>query len=94
MISPVEQLFALIYDYVPDIAERREPHRAAHLGLLRSGYEAGGVRIAGATGDPVSGGLLVFTSQEAAEQFVADDPYQAAGLVTGYRIVPWAVAVP
>ena len=90
----MERLFVLEYTYVPDIVERREPHRAGHLDLLRAGHEKGDVRMAGAIGDPPNGGLLVFTSAEAAETFVAQDPYIRAGLVTEHRVVPWTVAVP
>lgn len=33
MAGEVHQL--LLYDYVPDILERREPHREGHLALVR-----------------------------------------------------------
>src|SRR5437764_16740 len=47
----------LIYDYVPDIVERRGPHREAHLAYARSWKEDGRIVAAGATGDPPSGAL-------------------------------------
>ena len=90
----MEHLAALLYEYVPDMAERREPHRGAHLELLREGHAAGEVRMAGALGDPVSGGLIIFASTEAAERFVNADPYVSAGLVTSHRVLPWTVAIP
>jgi uncharacterized protein YciI len=52
--------------------------------------------MAGATGDPVDGALLIFRSEtaQAVHDFVAADPYRAAGLVAFSRVVPWAVSVP
>lgn len=86
----------LLYDYVPDVLERRAPHREAHLALLRDLHDQGLLLTAGATGDPVSGALFVFRgpSPDAAEAFARDDPYAAAGLVVAHRIVPWTVVVP
>jgi uncharacterized protein len=91
-----ESLYVLFYDYVPDILERRVPHRAAHLELVRRLYDDGVLVMAGAVGDPVDSALFVFRgpTELAARAFVADDPYGAAGLVTSHRIVPWMVVVP
>jgi len=90
----MERYFILFYDYVDDILERREPHRDAHLGLLRDAHGAGDLLMAGAIGDPPHGGALVFRSAEAAERFADADPYRAADLVTEHRVEPWNVAVP
>jgi uncharacterized protein YciI len=84
----------LFYEYVPDIAERRTPHRQAHLALLRDLHARAECLLAGATGDPVHGAAIVFRTPEAAEQFVRDDPYARAGLVAAHRIEPMSVAVP
>ena len=54
-----EHLYALHYTYPPDMLERRAPHREAHLAHIAAWYADGRVIIAGATGDPASGGLIV-----------------------------------
>ena len=79
----------LFYDYVPDVLERRGPHREQHLGLLRGG----GCVMAGVLGEPPHGAAIVFTTREEAEAFAAADPYIEHGLVTGWRIEPWTLAV-
>lgn len=91
-----ETLLALIYDYVPDVLERRAPYREAHLSLLRRLADDGVVVMAGATGDPVTGALIVFRApdESVVQEFVDADPYAAAGLVTSHRVVPWTVVVP
>jgi uncharacterized protein YciI len=83
----------LFYDYVPDVADRREPHRAAHLALLNELHMQGKLVMAGAYAEPLDGAALVFTEREAAERFVTDDPYIANGLVSGHRIRDWNVVV-
>jgi uncharacterized protein YciI len=81
----------LLYEYVPDMAERRAPHREAHLELIRSYQADGRVVIAGATGIPPSGGLFAFREAGDAEAFADEDPYKAAGLIVSARVEPWAV---
>jgi uncharacterized protein len=87
-----EQLHVLFYEYVPDVVERRGPHREGHLALIRRWYEEGRIVIAGGLGDPPHSGLIVLRvddPQAAAEEFVAEEPYQPAGLVTSWRVEPF-----
>lgn len=88
-----ETLHLLQYDYVPDIAERRGPHRDGHLGLIKRWHEEGRVVMAGAVGDPLHGGLVIFRVSDPAEidAFVSEDPYVANGLVSDRRVEPWMV---
>jgi uncharacterized protein len=83
--------YLLLYDYVDDVAQRRAPHREAHLAHIRARQQAGHVLMAGALGDPPSGGAFVFRDTPVAdiEAFVAEDPYMQAGLITGWRCEPW-----
>jgi uncharacterized protein YciI len=88
-----ERLQLLHYDYVPDIAERRAPHREAHLALAGRWKEDGKILMAGAVGDPPHGALFVLREDADAEAFVGEDPYVAAELVTAWRVEPWNVVV-
>lgn len=90
---PASTLHVLRYAYVEGLAERRAPHREAFRDLLDAAAGRGEVVLAGGTGDPVDGGLLVFTTREAAEAFRDADPYAAAGLATAVEVVPWTVVV-
>jgi uncharacterized protein YciI len=83
------KLLLLRYEYVEGILERRAPHRAAHLEHVASWTESGELVLAGAVGDPPSGAVFLFEADAAdVEQFVAEDPYGAAGLVTAYSVEP------
>lgn len=81
----------MLYQYVEDMAERRGPYREAHLERIAAEKEAGRVLMAGALGDPPTGGAIVFggVGREHIERFVGDDPYVQAGLVPSWRLEPW-----
>lgn len=80
----------LFYDYVADIAERRAPHREAHLARINEWRDQGKIVLAGAVGSPPHGAAIVFDVDDSAEveRFAAADPYVLADLVTGRRIEP------
>ena len=88
-----ERLQLLFYDYVDDIVERRGPHRDAHLAHIGRWKDDGRVVMAGAIGDPPHGGLLAMRVDDPAviEEFVAEDPYNKAGLVKEWKVEPWTV---
>lgn len=86
--------FALFYDYVPDVLEKRTPHRPGHLALAKEHQAAGKLVLAGAFDPPSDGALFVFKGERAdVEAFVARDPYVKNGVVTGHRIKPWSVVI-
>lgn len=89
-----ETLQLLIYEYVPDIVERRGPHREGHLAAIAKHHASGAIVMAGAVGDPVDSGLLVFRDAGAIDAYMAEDPYVDAGLVVRHRVEPWTVVTP
>ena len=88
-----ERLYALFYEYVEDVVEKRAPHREAHLDLVGRWHGEDRIVMGGALGDPPHSGLIVFRVGDAAEveAFVADDPYVRNGIVTSHRVEPWTV---
>jgi hypothetical protein len=86
-----QTLHVLFYDYGEDIVTRRAPLRPAHLELIEAYHGDGRLLQAGAYGDPPKGGLLVFSTAEAAETFAGEDPYVAHELVERWRVEPWTV---
>jgi uncharacterized protein YciI len=87
--------FALFYDYVPDVLEKRTPHRPEHLALATAAHAAGRLVLAGAFDPPSDGALFLFKAESAAdvEDFVRQDPYVKNGVVTGWRVKPWNVVI-
>ena len=92
-MSGPKRLLALHYEYVPDILERRAPHREAHLAHIGDWERSGRLLVAGALGDPPHGAFFAFDADDPAvvEEFAAGDPYVVAGLVTRHWVEPWAV---
>lgn len=88
-------MLALIYDLAEDYLERRGALREEHLGLARAAHERGELRLAGAFSDPFDRSLFVWSTDDEAlvERFVESDPYVRNGLVTGWAIRHWNVAV-
>jgi uncharacterized protein YciI len=95
MDVPITKRWVLIYDFIEadDIVERRAPFRPEHIAQIRDGLANGSVLLAGALGDPPSGGLLVFDVEDPAEveRFAQADPYVTGGLVASWRVEPWAL---
>lgn len=85
--------FLLSYALAPDYLERRPQHRDAHLALAWGAAENGDLLLGGAVGDPVESALLLFADADAAAAFAARDPYVREGLVTAWRVLPWATVV-
>lgn len=83
----------VIYEYVPDIVDRRGEHREAHLAWLREWQADGRLLAAGAFGTPPSGGLFILRQDADAEAMIDGDPYVQAGLVASARIEAWTVSV-
>ncbi|MBO9621600.1 MAG: hypothetical protein J7500_02700 [Sphingomonas sp.] len=83
----------LHYTLAADYLERRPAFRDAHLALAWAAAERGTLLLGGAVGDPVESALLLFTDADAARAFAEADPYVANGLVTAWRVQPWATVV-
>lgn len=47
----------LFYEYVPDMMEKRTPHREEHLKLIRSYRDKGHIFMAGALANPLGKSL-------------------------------------
>jgi uncharacterized protein YciI len=87
--------YALCYEVVEDFVARRAPFRDEHLRLARAAHRRGELLLAGALSEPADRALLIFRAPTpaAAEAFARHDPYVTHGLVTRWRVRPWAVVV-
>lgn len=89
--------YILKYSYIPEVLEKRGPFREEHLGLAKQLIAEGTCLSGGPTSTPgvevPSGALFIFTTEAAAEEFVAKDPYVSNGIVTDHSIEEWNVVV-
>jgi uncharacterized protein YciI len=82
--------YVLTYHGVDDFAARAQEHGGAHVARLHEFAGRGVLLMAGPLDDPPSGDALgIFTSQDAAEEFVAGDPFVLHGVVESYSVRPW-----
>ena len=87
--------YLLFYEYSADYLDRRAEFRQEHLSLAWESEARGELILGGAFADPADGAVLMFkaATADAAEQFVAADPYVKNGLVSSYRIRQWTTVV-
>jgi uncharacterized protein YciI len=87
--------YLLFYDFVDGFIERRAAFRTEHLARVEAAHARGEITLAGAYGDPPSGGALVFRVEEpeAVRAFAEDDPYVRNGLVRNWTVHRWHVVV-
>ncbi len=90
-----QRTFLISYGYVPDMAERRQPHRPAHLAHAQRAHDEGRLSFAAATTDPTDSAVLILTAESEADVYawVAADPYVKAGLVRSVMVRELAVAI-
>jgi uncharacterized protein YciI len=76
--------------YTSGDREQAMRHFPAHRLQLNAFHERGVLLMTGAFTDPQDGGAMgIFTTREAAEEFVRDDPFVVNGAVTGWHIREW-----
>jgi uncharacterized protein len=89
------KIFALHYDYVPDMPVRRDAVRPAHLEHVHAAAQRHELIVSGAYADPADAALLIFAVEDRAvvEAFAKADPYAAAGLIVSWRVREWSVGI-
>jgi uncharacterized protein YciI len=90
--EPTGSYFLLIYEVPENYAEARAAYRWEHLELARR-FEASGLLLGGAAGDPIEQAILLFKSPgpEVAREFASQDPYVRHGVVRAWKILRWNV---
>ena len=82
--------YVLLYQSAPDVMETAPVHYPAHSARLDEFHARGDLLLVGAFGDPAAqGSMAIFKSREAAEEFVADDPFVRNGVVASHEIREW-----
>jgi uncharacterized protein YciI len=77
------------YEMAPDALSKVGAHYPAHRARLDEFHARGLVLAAGPLGNPPEGAMGVFTTREAAEEFILGDPFVVNGLVSKWRLVEW-----
>ena len=81
--------YVVKYEVAPDGMAKAGELFPEHQKLWGTFSEAGTLLAIGPMADPTQGALGIFTTREAAEAFVADDPFVSGGVVASWEILEW-----
>jgi uncharacterized protein YciI len=82
--------YVVLYESADDVASRAPEHYPAHKSQLDDFHRRGEILMVGTFGDPQrQGSMAIFPTREAAESFVADDPFVLNGVIKRYEIREW-----
>ena len=81
--------YVMIYESTPETLAKAPPLFAAHRARLDEFKAAGTLLMAGPLRDGSGRALGVFTTKEAADEFIAGDPFVAGGAVAKHSVVEW-----
>jgi uncharacterized protein YciI len=81
--------YVLLYESADDVATRAPAVFPAHLARIHE-FAGHGLLAVGTFADPQAhGAMAIFASREAAEEFVAGDPFRTQGVIRAYEIREW-----
>jgi uncharacterized protein len=82
--------YVMFYESADDVAAKAPTHFPAHLERIREFHGRGDLVMVGTFEDPQSQGSMgIFTTRQAAEEFIAGDPFVLNGVVHGYEVRAW-----
>lgn len=79
----------MIYDVAADGMAKAQTNYPAHRARLDEFHARGVLLMAGPYVDPMQGAMGVFTSREAAEEFIQGDPFVLNGVVAKWSLREW-----
>lgn len=82
----------MFYDVAPDAGPKLKSNFPAHRARLDEFHARGVLLAAGPLGNPPEGAMGIFTTREAAEEFIKGDPFVSSGAVRKWRLVEWNAA--
>ncbi|MGC4123035.1 MAG: YciI family protein [Myxococcales bacterium] len=79
----------MFYESADDVMAKAPLYFAAHRARLDEFHRRGVLLMAGPFANPTQGAIGIFTSREAAVEFIQGDPFVLNGAVKSHRIVEW-----
>jgi uncharacterized protein YciI len=82
--------YVMTYSAVEDFLPLAQQHGPAHVARLHEFHDRGVLLMVGVLDEPMNGDAMgVFTTREAAEEFIAGDPFVVNGVVASWAVRPW-----
>ncbi|QJY45573.1 YciI family protein [Pseudonocardia broussonetiae] len=79
----------LLYDLADDAMPLAQEHYPAHRTRLDDFHARGLLLMVGTFSDAPVGAMAVFTTREAVDEFMSDDPFLHHGVVGAHRVREW-----
>ena len=82
--------YVMTYRAVEDFLPLAQQHYPDHSARVDAFARRGDLLMVGTLDEPMNGDAMgVFTTREAAEEFIAGDPFVLNGVVAGWTVRPW-----
>jgi uncharacterized protein YciI/uncharacterized protein YndB with AHSA1/START domain len=88
--AAVQPKYAMIYETTPEGLAKARDHLPAHRDRLDAFCARGTLLMAGPLADGSGRALGVFTTREAAEEFIREDPFVVHGVVARWTVAEWS----
>jgi uncharacterized protein len=85
--------FVLFYESAEEGMPKARLHFADHRARWSEFQERGTLLMIGPYANPKEGALAIFTTREAAEEFVSGDPFVIHGVVGNWYVREWNEAI-
>jgi len=86
----VSAKYVVFYESADNVLEKAPAHFPAHSERVDEFHARGTLLLTGIFADPQQhGAMAIFTTREAAEEFIADDPFVLNGVVRNSEIREW-----
>jgi len=79
----------MLYEVAQDGLSKAMANFEAHRARLHEFHARGVLLMAGPLGNPPEGSMGVFTTRDAAEEFIQGDPFVVNGVVSKWRLIEW-----
>jgi hypothetical protein len=83
----------VFYESAGDVAAKAREHFPEHRARWQEFADRGELLMIGPFGNPQDGAMSIFTTREAAEEFVRSDPFVLHGVVRSWTIREWNEAL-
>jgi len=81
--------YVIFYEMADGAQALVQEHFPAHRARLTTFHQRGLLLMVGTFSDPPMGAMGVFTTREAAEEFMSDDPFLRHGVVDAPQLREW-----
>jgi hypothetical protein len=81
--------YVLLYESVADAGAEAPEHLHAHQTRVKEFHSRGSLVMVGSFTNAEDGAMGIFTTREAAEEFITDDPFVVNGTIQSWHITEW-----